>query len=293
MPLIVHAPAKINLDLRILRHRSDGFHDLQTLLQSISLHDTLIFTRCRGRMTVGSRTARVPTDKKNIVWRAAEVLWRDMGCQGDPKNVAISMTKRIPMAAGLGGGSSNAAATLRGLSSLWGVSPSVKRLRELAASIGSDVPYFLTGGLSAGFDRGVRLRRLSDLDQYWVVLASPTFGVPTALAYKWFDQSPAKLPSKRPRHWRQRLRLLGNDLQESVVRRHPEIGAMVDRLQATNASLAAMTGSGSTVFALYRCKVDAVFARRQVRSRGWQTVLSRTIGSSEFTRLTDPESRSR
>ena len=197
------------------------------------------------------------------------------------------------MAAGLGGGSSNAAATLRGLSSLWGVSPSVKRLRELAASIGSDVPYFLTGGLSAGFDRGVRLRRLSDLDQYWVVLASPTFGVPTALAYKWFDQSPAKLPSKRPRHWRQRLRLLGNDLQESVVRRHPEIGAMVDRLQATNASLAAMTGSGSTVFALYRCKVDAVFARRQVRSRGWQTVLSRTIGSSEFTRLTDPESRSR
>jgi len=293
MPLIVRAPAKLNLDLRILGHRRDGFHDLQTLLQSISLRDTLTFTHCRGRITVGSRSARVPTDKKNIVWQAAEVLWRDMGCQGDPKGVAISIIKRIPMAAGLGGGSSNAAAALRGLSSVWGVSPSGKRLRELAASVGSDVPYFLTGGLSDGFDRGVRLRRLSDLNQCWVVLASPTFGVPTVLAYKWFDQLPAKLPTKRSRHWRQRLRLLRNDLQEPVVRRHPEIGAMIDRLQATNASLAAMTGSGSTVFALYRRKADAILARRQVRSRGWQTILTRTIGSREFASLTEPESRGR
>ena len=293
MPLIVHAPAKLNLDLRILGRRIDGFHDLQTLLQSIALHDTLIFTRCRGPMTVGSQSSGVPTDKKNIVWRAAKVLWREIGRQGDPKGVAISITKRIPMAAGLGGGSSDAAAALRGLCSLWEVSPSGKRLRELAASVGSDVPYFLIGGLSSGFDRGVRLRRLSDLDQYWVVLASPTFGVPTALAYKWFDQLPAKSPTKRPRYWRQQLRLLGNDLQESVVSRHPEIGVMIGRFQATNTALSAMTGSGSAVFALYRHKADAVFARRQVRSRGWQTILSWTIGFGEFTRLTEPEPGSR
>ena len=293
MPLIVRAPAKINLDLRILSRRIDGFHDLQTLLQSISLHDTLIFTRCQGCMTVGSQSSGVPKGKKNIVWRAAKVLWKDIGGQGDPKGVSISITKRIPMAAGLGGGSSNAAAALRGLCLLWGVLPSGKRLRELAASVGADVPYFLTGGLSVGFDRGIRLRRLSDLEQYWVVLASPTFGVPTALAYKWFDQLPAKVSTKRPRHWRQQLRLLGNDLQESVVSHHPEIGVMVDRFQATNASLSAMTGSGSTVFGLYRRKVDAVFARRQVRSRGWQTILSWTIGSREFTRLTESESGSR
>ena len=288
MSVAVHAPAKLNLDLRILSRRNDGYHELRTLIQAISLHDTLVFTRRPGRVTVRSRTPAVPRDETNLVWDAAQILWGSLGYRGDPKGVAISITKRIPMAGGLGGGSSNAASALRGLCALWDASPSVGRLREMGARVGSDVPYFLIGGLSLGTGRGVRLRRLADLARHWVVLAIPSVGVPTASAYAWFDRAAIKSISGPPFGWRGQLDLLRNDLQAPVVTRHPDIGVMVERLRATGAAHAAMTGSGSTVFALYQRKADAVSARRDARLAGWRTILSWTVGSAEYRRFTAP-----
>ena len=288
---VLRAPAKLNLDLRILGRRRDGYHELRTLFQSIALHDTLKFTRRPGRLTVRSRTPGVPRDDMNLVWVAARMLWDSLGHRGDPQGVAVTITKRIPMAAGLGGGSSDAASALRGLCALWDVSPSLARLRELGAGVGADVPYFLTGGLSLGTGRGGRLRRLVDLDRHWIVLAIPRVGVPTASAYVWFDRSGQGSTGGLPRGWRGRLSALHNALQPPVVTRYPDIGVMVERLRATGAAHAAMTGSGSSVFALYRRRVDAVAARRSVRLPRWRTVLSWTLGSAEFGRLTAIEAR--
>ena len=289
MPIVsaaVRAPAKLNLDLRILGRRSDGYHELRTLFQSIALHDTLTLTRRPGRLTVRSRTSAVPRDDMNLVWDAARTLWDSLGRRGDPHGVAVSITKRIPMAAGLGGGSSDAASALRGLCALWDVSPALARLRELGASVGADVPYFLTGGLSLGAGRGSRLRRLADLDRYWVVLAIPSFGVLTASAYEWFDRAGSGSTVRLPGGWRGRLAGLRNELQPPVVARHPEIGVMVERLQATGAAHAAMTGSGSSVFALYRRRADAVAAGRSARRSGWRVLLSWMLGAAEFGRFT-------
>jgi 4-diphosphocytidyl-2-C-methyl-D-erythritol kinase len=294
MPIVsasVRAPAKLNLDLRILGRRSDGYHELRTLFQSIALHDTLKFTRRPGRLIVRSRTPAVPRDDMNLVWVAGRTLWESLGRRGDPHGVAITISKRIPMAAGLGGGSSDAASALRGLCALWDVAPSLARLRDVGASVGADVPYFLTGGLALGTGCGGLIRRLFDLDCYWIVLAIPSFGVPTTSAYGWYDRAGFGPTVRLPRGWRRQFSGLRNDLQFPVVTRHPDIGVMIECLQATGAVHAAMTGSGSSVFALYRRHGDAAAACRSARRSGWHILLSRMLGAAEFGRLTALEAR--
>ena len=165
-----------------------------------------------------SRNPAVPRDGLNLVWNAARVLWDSLGRRGDPQGVAVTITKRVPMAAGLGGGSSDAASAIRGLCALWDVSPSLARLRELGASVGADVPFFLTGGLSLGTGRGARLRRLVDLDRYWIVVATPSFGVATASAYAWFDRAGRGPTVCLPRGWRGQLSGLHNELSHQSSR---------------------------------------------------------------------------
>ena len=153
--LQVRAPAKINLDLRVLRRRPDGFHEVSTILQSVALHDTLSITARRGPLTVRSAAA-VPRDRDNLVWTAAAALWRALGRSGDPAGAAVVVRKRIPSAAGLGGASSDAASALRGLRSWWAPSVSRRLLEDVAARVGSDVPFFLRGGTVRAAGRGER-----------------------------------------------------------------------------------------------------------------------------------------
>ena len=286
MTITIHAPAKINLDLRIVGQRADGYHALRTLFQSIELHDTLRLSARPGPLTVRSRSLTLPRDGANLVWKAAEILWRDLGRPGPPSGVSVSITKAIPMAGGLGGGSSDAASALRGLCALWGVPARKTRLSDLAARVGSDVPYFLTGGLVLGVGRGESLRSLPDLWRYWVVLAMPQFGVSSADAYRWFDgDTVASTTAPLPRGWRGRLDSLHNDLERPVADRYPDIGQMAERLRESGAAHAAMTGSGSTVYGVYRRRAGAVAGRRAVRTPGWRTLLTRMVGRSEFRRL--------
>ena len=283
MTITIRAPAKLNLDLRIVARRSDGYHDLRTLFQSIELHDTLRLTARPGPLTVRSRSLDLPRDRANLVWKAAEMLWGDLGRPGPPSGVSVSIAKAIPMAGGLGGGSSDAASALRGLCALWQAPTGEARLRKLAALVGSDVPYFLTGGLALGVGRGVRLRRLPDLERYWVVLAVPQFGVSSAEAYRWFDRDSARSgTAPLPRGWRGRLEVLHNDLERSVSDRYPDVRQMVERLRGSGAAHAAMTGSGSTVYGLYPARSAAAAGRRAVRKTGWRTLLTRMVGRSEF-----------
>jgi len=288
LTLTILAPAKINLTLRVLGKRVDGFHQIFTLFQSIGLHDRLIFRQTNEEMKIFSSSKDVPEGQSNIVWTAAERLWSASGRRGAPGGVTVMINKQIPTSAGLGGGSSDAAAALRGLCRIWNLSMKSEELVGIASSIGSDVPYFMNGGLVVAGGRGEQLRQLDDLESFWVLLASPEYGISAKEAYDWFDADcglqangcdPKSLLSS---DWRSRLDSLNNDLEKSVSRRHPDIGKMLKELSSKGANLVAMTGSGSTVFALFKDKNKALSARFDARLPGWRSLVTQTASFSLY-----------
>lgn len=285
----VRAPAKINLDLRVLRRRPDGFHEVRTILQSIALHDTLSVAARRGPLTVRCSASAVPADRENLVWTAAAALWRALGRSGDPAGAAVVIRKRIPAAAGLGGASSDAASALRALRFRWEPSANRRLLEEVAAAVGSDVPFFLRGGTVRAAGRGERLRRLPASQPYWVVLAVPDFGVSTADAYRWWDrdgqEGVSAVAASAPSGWRRAPGRLRNDLEAPVARRHPEIRALAARLRAAGALHAALTGSGSVVFGLFASRARALDARLALRAAGGRPLMTRTIDAVACGRL--------
>ena len=281
----LHAFAKINLDLRVLGLRSDGFHEVRTILQTIELHDTVQLSVRRGPFTVTSRTQMMPQDHDNLIWTAGLAVWRAIGRTGIPDGVAVRVKKRIPSEAGLGGASSDAAAALLLFRQLWAPEEKGCFLRDVAADIGSDVPFFFNGGTALATGRGERTKQLAPLKRQWIVLAVPGFGVQTPQAYKWWDSLPnrKKKELQRPlsRSWRRRMDLLSNDLQVPVVKKHPAIGEMIDRLRAVGAHAASMSGSGSAVFGFFAGQADAILARRRIRKAGWRTWGTRTISRED------------
>ncbi|HEY7791694.1 MAG TPA: 4-(cytidine 5'-diphospho)-2-C-methyl-D-erythritol kinase [Vicinamibacterales bacterium] len=289
--MIVRAYAKINLTLRVLGTRTDGYHELRTIFQTVALHDLITMTPRPGPMTITCSDPAVPAGEANLAWKAAAALWQASGRRGEPRNVRIHIVKRIPMQAGLGGGSSDAAAVLGGLARLWRVRVSAAELGRLAATLGADVPFLLRGGTALGVDRGDRLYPLSPLPPTWVALVVPAFGVSTVEAYRWLDRAStphASEPDSRPGRargagrqapagWPYPADELVNDLQPPVVARHPEIGAIVDRLRRSGASDAAMSGSGSAVFGLFGARAAAERAMRSCLRAGWQALVTRTM----------------
>jgi len=272
----VRALAKINLTLEIVGVRADGYHELRTVFQSIALHDTLTIRARRGPWQLTCDVPDVPTDESNLVTLAAGAAWRAAGRRRTPRDIGVHLTKRIPMAAGLGGGSSDAAAALKALGRLWRVDPA--RLRTLAAAIGADVPYFFEGGTVLGLDRGDTLFPLIDHPPAWVVLVLPEFGVGTRDAYAWFDAE------KRPLRMSGRRHL--NDLEGPVARRHPEISRIAATLRGLGASRAAMTGSGSAVFGLFADRLAAVTASARVRAAlHTPALVTRTVSRAAYGRL--------
>jgi 4-diphosphocytidyl-2-C-methyl-D-erythritol kinase len=286
----VQAFAKINLSLRVLGVLADGYHELRTIFQSIALHDTLSIRRVRGPFWLVCDDVACPADSTNLVWRAAEAVWTASGRPGSARNVGVTLAKQIPIAAGLGGGSSDAAAALRAFARLWRVD--AKRLPDIAASLGADVPYFLEGGTVLGLERGDVLFPLIDRPKAWVTLVVPSFGISTKDAYAWFD---ADVGVERPLQPHGSLPAQGfalrearNDLEPAVANRHPEIGRMVSALRAAGASYAAMTGSGSTVFGIFDRKPAAARAAESLadRERGLSSIIvTRTLTRAECRRL--------
>ena len=247
--ITLRAFAKINLSLRVAPGPREGFHDVQTILQGISLSDRVTCEGRRGPFEIRCRMPGVPTDRTNLVWKAAQLLWDAAGRSGEPRDAVVTLQKKIPMQAGLGGGSSDAAAALLGLRRLWKLRVSDGQIHALAATLGSDVPFFLLGGTALGLGRGDELYPLEELPRHWVVLAIPPFGVATKDAYRWFDET-----EKRGREGFSPLFpnvRLTNDLEGPVIERHPAIGQLKQRFTERGALLAAMSGSGSTVFGVF------------------------------------------
>jgi len=279
----VRAFAKINRSLRVLGTRADGYHELRTMFQSIGLHDTLTIRAVRGPFRLTCDDPACPTDGTNLIAKAAAAMWTAAGRRGAPRDVAIDLRKRIPMQAGLGGGSSDAAAALRALAKRWRVADA--KVRAAAAALGADVPYFFEGGAALGVERGDLLFPLIDPPRAWVALVLPDFGVSTKDAFGWFDATSVGAdPRARPKGDSQARELL-NDLEAPVVARHPEIGRIISALERAGATQAAMSGSGSAVFGLFSSRPAAIRAAARLASASRRTLVTRTLNRQTYQRL--------
>ena len=293
----VRAYAKINLSLRVLAARPDGYHELRTIFQSIALHDTLTIRAARGPFRLTCDDPDCPADYTNLIWRAADAMWKAARRKGAPRGVAIELQKRIPMHAGLGGGSSDAAAAVRVFARMWRVDEG--RARAIGRELGADVPFFFEGGTVLGLERGDLLFPLIDRPPASVVLVFPDFGVSTREAFAWWDAI-ANARVGRPFRGRraaasghpERVPLRGrvgrelvNDLEPVVSERHPEIARIVTRLRNAGASQAAMSGSGSTVFGLFRSHAAAGRAARALRARSRQAQVTTLLNRVRYQRL--------
>ena len=293
----VRAHAKINLDLRIVGRRADGYHDLRTTFQSLALHDRLVFRRKRGAFAIESADPDMPGDATNLVWRAAQALWSASGRGAEVRGVEVAIDKRIPSQAGLGGGSSDAAATLVALNELWNSRFDAGDLARLGATLGADVPFFLLGGTALGLGRGEMLYPLPDIPSMGVLLVKPAFGVSTTEAYGWYGGAAGRSSDDVQGlavPWFPGPLVLANDLEGPVMRQHPELLTVRRALLRCRAEVALMSGSGSAVFGLFPTvaaarAAAAVLGRRSPAGRaasrgGWQLIVTRFLGGGAYRR---------
>ena len=279
--LLLESPAKVNLRLEILKKRKDGYHELRTILQKIGLHDTIHLSLKKERgITIATDHPDLPVGKDNLVYRAVQSILKRSDYRG---GVNIEIEKRIPLGAGLGGGSSNAAATLKALNQLLKMGLPGKELMGMGLRIGADVPFFFLRGAAIGSGIGERLKEI-ELPSLWYVLIYPNFEVSTRWAYQNFILTKVRFHFnfyeflKTPKGISHILR---NDLEEVVSRKYPEIAMMKELLLDAGAMGALMTGSGPTVFGFFSKEEDALEAyqkmKKMVRGKGWIVLNAHSI----------------
>jgi 4-diphosphocytidyl-2-C-methyl-D-erythritol kinase len=288
----VISPAKINLFLNVLQRRADGFHNLQTLMTPLALHDSLAIEERACGFTLDCAAPNVPADDRNLVIKAARLLAETFRVT---RGAHFQLKKNIPAGGGLGGGSSNAAAALRGLNECWQLNAPAEKLHELAAQIGSDVPFFLQDSPALCKGRGELVEPLRLGIELGVVLVNPGFGIPTKWAYDALaaqrdrlkkikkDQAADSPSASPPRAAPLALddfigalragdsaaiqRGMINSLELPCLKKFPLLALLKDALLRHGALGAMMTGSGSTVFALTRNETDAAVLLEQMRAQ--------------------------
>jgi 4-diphosphocytidyl-2-C-methyl-D-erythritol kinase len=281
------AYAKINLTLDVLGRRADGYHELVTVMQAVDLYDTICLAESPDE-DVHIRCDRPElSNTENLAVRAAQLVRQRLDIK---RGIVLELHKRIPMAAGLGGGSSDAAAILLALQKWWHLPLSTDDLLEMASALGSDVPFFLTGGLALCEGRGEQVTPLAPhwpASMRWLVLVKPAIAVSTAAV---FSSLPAGDYSDGL-HSRAVCAALGegreplsedlhNGLERGVLERYPEVARARNDLLAAGASLVRLSGSGPTLFAPFGELAGAVKAQQDMQSRGYEVYLSRAIYST-------------
>lgn len=282
--------AKINLTLRVLGRRTDGYHELQTVFQTISLHDELTFgARDDKRLELACDAPGIPCDETNLVHRAAVALRERYGVS---RGARVELRKKIPAGGGLGGGSSNAAVALVGLARLWEIETGRETLAEIGAGLGADVPFFLTGGTALGTGRGTDVHPLPELPQKYLLLVTPRVHVSTAEAYKSLNAPALTKPLSPVNLAVSRVQaeisgslhaVLENDFERVVYRLYPEILRARSSLVAAGARGALLSGSGASVFALF----DSLELRERARASlqvetGWQVFSCTTVAREAY-----------
>jgi 4-diphosphocytidyl-2-C-methyl-D-erythritol kinase len=286
MTLSIKSYAKINWTLDVLFKREDGFHELRTIYQTVSLHDTLRLMTTSGAIEIACDDARVPLDESNLAHRAATRL---RAAAGVTAGARIEISKRIPVAAGLGGGSSNAAATLLGLAQLWQVNLDERELFDIAAGLGSDVPLFLIGGTVLGVGRGEEVYPLEPVDCSELLLAHAGVAVSTATAYARLSRLTRQEALRimpftlfAAKAIRELPLVAANDLEETVIAAHPEIAEVKRRLQGCGARHVLMSGSGGTVWAVFDNSETSERAQAELRAAGYWAERARAISRQEY-----------
>jgi len=275
--LQVRCPAKVNLGLAVLGRRDDGYHDVETVLAAISLGDNLTVQPAdRLSLTVHGQPG-IPTDRRNLVWRAAEAF---AAATGTPPTVKIEISKHIPPGSGLGGGSSDAAGTLVALNRLHGELLDGEQLQGLAAGLGSDVPFFLRGGIALAEGRGERLTRFAH-KKIHIVLAFPKAAVSTAWAYKQLTAEDfAKLPREKIMGWLEGGDTppeLPNAFAAKIIRFFHEIGRTLDALRASGLKPVSLSGSGACCFGVAGGEKEAFELTSELESRGIASIPTEVI----------------
>jgi 4-diphosphocytidyl-2-C-methyl-D-erythritol kinase len=300
-PLRVRSYAKVNLGLEVLGTRADGYHELRTIFQTIGVYDDIVLRpRDRG-VTVACDHPGVPGDDTNLAFRAARDLQRFAGVA---RGVEILITKRIPVAGGLGGGSSNAAVVLMGLDRLWKLGLGPAGLHPLARRLGADVPYFLVGGTALGLARGDEVYPLWRQVQGEVVVVDPERPLATAAVFRRLDRS------LTPRDETNRIfrfissdlgeegsafPILSNDLEQPALEEAPDLAARVGRIRGIlireRAIVASLSGSGASYFGLFDDPGRARRAQARLIALGFKALRGRTLSLNQYRRLWAPPAR--
>jgi len=283
--LLIKSPAKVNLRLEVLARRSDGYHNIRTVMVPIDLSDVLHIALTEDdRIEVSCSQADLPVDEKNLAYRAGLLILQGIG---KGKGFHIRIEKRIPVGAGLGGGSSNAASTLLGLNRLLEAHISDSDLMRMATKLGADVPFFLHGRPAVATGIGERLETLTGLPRFWFLLVYPGIPVSTQWAYErlnlWLT-NPRDHINMPAFSWETRSlgQFLQNDLERAVVEEYPVLQWIKQRLLGVGAAASLMSGSGSTVYGLFSVGEKARHAydriKTEFKERDWKVFLARSIG---------------
>ncbi|MDH5542719.1 MAG: 4-(cytidine 5'-diphospho)-2-C-methyl-D-erythritol kinase [Nitrospinota bacterium] len=281
-PAYFLSPAKINLILKVTGKRKDGYHNIATLFQMVGLYDKLTFAPdTGGKVTVACNVPGME-EKDNIVYKAAMSLWKP-GCKG----VSIRIEKNIPVSAGLGGGSSNAATALAVLNRFWGLGLSGARLATKAKNLGADVPFFLSAPRAWATGIGERLTPLPNCEKFHILLVNPGISVPTVEIYRHLPPELTTKPGiiKIPRRIREYISyedtvdFLENDLERTVELRYPLVTLVKKELGRYAQKGVMVSGSGATVFALFKSKNEADAAIKGMKQIGWWCSLVEPLDS--------------
>jgi 4-diphosphocytidyl-2-C-methyl-D-erythritol kinase len=275
--LKIFSPAKMNLYLRILGKRPDGYHELETVMLPLDFGDQITLQLCKTGLTLECDNPDLPTDDSNLALRAAKLLVTHCGAEYGAK---ITLRKDTPLAAGLGGGSSNAAAVLLGLKQLWGLHLNDSLLHELAASMGSDINFFMAGGAALCHGRGEQIEPVSCKFTGTILLVNPGFGISTKWAYEsWARANAASRLTVNPPEVSLLLRALAEDdltgisqglfnsLEAPSIKKFPVLDLIKKALRANGATGALMSGSGATVFGLFANAKAAEQSALQIREQ--------------------------
>ncbi|MFC4323941.1 4-(cytidine 5'-diphospho)-2-C-methyl-D-erythritol kinase [Litchfieldia salsa] len=255
MKLLVKAPAKINLALDVIGKRSDGYHEVKMIMTTIDLADRIELVEIpEDTIKIVSHSRYVPDDNRNLAFQAANLLKKRFNIN---RGVAITIMKTIPVAAGLAGGSSDAAATLRGLNKLWNLQLSIDELAEIGAEIGSDVSFCVYGGTALATGRGEKIKHIESPPHCWIILAKPSIGVSTADVYKNLSLEHVNHPDVdgminaiKEHDYSEICKLVGNVLEDVTLKMHPEVAHIKEQMKKFGADAVLMSGSGPTVFGL-------------------------------------------
>lgn len=283
MEIIEKAPAKINLGLDVLYKRNDGYHELEMIMASIDLADRLTFTKTEGNdITITTNSGFLPTDRKNNIFQAIEAMKKRYTFEG---GVHVNLQKNIPVAAGLGGGSSDAAATFRGINRLFNLEATLEEMTELAIPIGTDIPFCLKGETAIVTGLGEIVTPLNrPIPQSWVVLVKPKISVSTPRVFSKIDVDTLTHPNIKAlqkaiedNNYTEMTQHLGNSLESYTMKKFPVVKMIKEKMLDFGADAAVMSGSGPTVIALCDKHSRAIHIANSLKGFCQEVYIVRTL----------------